>query len=55
MDGVAYAIFGYNYHLAEIEIAKSAKHVWQKDSSSKKSTVDSELINFLIKRFYREC
>ena len=30
-------------------------HERQKDSSFKKRVVDSELKNFLVKRFYRQC
>ena len=48
-------IFGFNYCVPEIEIEKSGMLVWQKDSSSKKRAVDSELRNFLVKRLYRQC
>ena len=50
-----YYIFGFNCCVPEIEIEKSGMLVWQKDSSSKKRALDSELRNFLVKRLYRQC
>ena len=53
--GNSCCIFGFNCCLEESEKEKSGMHERQKDSSFKKRVVDSELKNFLVKRFYRQC